>query len=157
MIWKIIKDKNLRKYFSLPLWCEEKYYFFPLGNRNCNDVSGAIKVRIPQELDVVAFWPWNLDVMFFWSWNLDVLAFCLLKKRLGITMSWLICLRFLMSWFFGVGISMLWLFGLWISMSWFFSLGILMSWFLGLGISMLWYMCLHGLIFVFTKSIMPHN
>ena len=31
MIWKIINDINLRKYFPLPLWC------FPLGNLNCND------------------------------------------------------------------------------------------------------------------------
>ena len=90
-------------------------------------LDGGIRVRILQELDVVAFWPWNLDVV----------AFCSLKKHLGITMSWLICLRFSMSWFFGLGISM--------------------SWFFGLGISMSWYMCLHGLVFVFTKSIMPHN
>ena len=105
-------------------------------------------VRIPQELNVVAFW----------SWNLDVVAFCPLKKRLGITMLWLICLRFSMSWFFGLGISMSWffglgismswLFGLGISMSWFFGLGISMSWFFGLGISISWYMCLHGLVFV---------
>ena len=77
-------------------------------------------------LDVVAFWSWNLDVVVFWSWNLDVVAFCPLKKRLGITMSWLICLRFSMSWLFG------------------------------LGISMSWYMCLHGLVFVIivkTKKI----
>ena len=31
MIWKIIKDINLRKYFPSPLWC------FPLRNLNCND------------------------------------------------------------------------------------------------------------------------
>ena len=29
------------------------------------DISGGIRVRIPQELDVVAFWPWNLDVVVF--------------------------------------------------------------------------------------------
>ena len=75
-------------------------------------------VRIPQELNVVAFW----------SWNLDVVVFCPLKKRLGITMLWLICLRFSMSWVFGLGISM--------------------SWFFGLGIPMSLYMCLHGLVFV---------
>ena len=28
-------------------------------------LSGGMRVRIPQELDVVAFWPWNLDVMVF--------------------------------------------------------------------------------------------
>ena len=28
------------------------------------------------------------------TWNLDVVAFCPLKKRLGITMLWLICLFF---------------------------------------------------------------
>ena len=28
-------------------------------------LSGGIRVRIPQELDVVAFWPWNLDVVVF--------------------------------------------------------------------------------------------
>ena len=100
-------------------------------------ISGGIRVRIPQELDVVAFWSWNLDVVVFQPWNLDVVAFCPLKKCLGITMSWVNCLRFSMSWLFGLGISM--------------------SWFFGLGISMSWYMCLHGLVFVFTKSIMPHN
>ena len=88
----------------------------------------GIRVRIPQELDVVAF--------------------CPLKKRLGITMPWLICLRFSMSWFYGLGISMSWLFGLGISMSWFFGLGISMSWFFGLGISISWYMCLHRLAFI---------
>ena len=70
------------------------------------DIRG-LRVRIPQELDFVAFS----------SWNLDVVAFCPLKKRLGITMLWLICLRFSMSWFFGLGISMSWFFGLGISMS----------------------------------------
>ena len=75
-------------------------------------LSGGIRVRIPQELDVVAFWSWNLDVVVFQSWNLDVVAFCPLKKCLGITMSWLICLRFSISWFFGLGISMSWFFGL---------------------------------------------
>ena len=83
-------------------------------------ISGGIRVRIPQELDVVAFW----------SWNLNVVAFSPLKKRHGITMSWLICLRF----------SMLWRFSPRISMSWFF----------GLGIPMSWYMCLHGFICVIT-------
>ena len=28
-------------------------------------LSGGIRVRIPQELNVVAFWPWNLDVVVF--------------------------------------------------------------------------------------------
>ena len=28
-------------------------------------ISGGIRVRIPQELDVVTFWPWNLDVVVF--------------------------------------------------------------------------------------------
>ena len=28
-------------------------------------LSGGISVRIPQELDVVAFWSWNLDVVVF--------------------------------------------------------------------------------------------
>ena len=91
-------------------------------------VSGGLRVRIAQELDVVAFWSWNLDVVAFQPWNLDVVAFCPLKKCLGITMSWVNCLRFSMSWLFGLGISMSWLFGL--------------------GISMSWYMCLHGLAFV---------
>ena len=100
-------------------------------------ISGGIRVRIPQELNVMAFWSWNLDVVVSKSWNLDVVAFCRLKKCLGIMMSWVNCLRFSMSRFFGLGISMSWLFGL--------------------GISMSWYMCLHGLVFVFTKSIMPHN
>ena len=59
-------------------------------------VSDDIRVRIPQKLEAVAFWSWNLDVMIFQSWNLDVVAFCPLKKHLGITMSWLNCLRFSM-------------------------------------------------------------
>ena len=88
-----------------------------LGGIRVRILSGGKRVRIPQELDVVAFW----------FWNLDVVAFCPLKKRLRITMSWLICLRFSMSWFFGLGISISWFFDLGISMSWFFGLGILMS------------------------------
>ena len=43
-------------------------------------VSGAIRVRISQELDVVAFWPCNLDLVVFQSWNLDVVAFVLSKN-----------------------------------------------------------------------------
>ena len=86
-------------------------------------LSGGIRVRIPQELSVVAFWSWNLDAVVFQSWNLDVVAFCPLKK----------CLEISMPWFFGLGISMSWVFGL--------------------GISMSWYMCLHGLVFVFIMKI----
>ena len=97
------------------------------SNKQVGELSGGIRVRIPQELDVVAFWCWNLDVVVFQPWNIDVVAFCPLKKCLGITMSWVTCLHFSMSWLFG------------------------------LEISMSWYMCLHGLVFVFTKSIMPHN
>ena len=102
-------------------------------------LSGGIRVRIPQELDVVAFW----------SWNLDIVAFSTLKKHLGITMPWLICLHFSMPWCFSPRISMSRFFGLGISTSWFFALGIPMS----------WYMCLHSLVFVIivkTKEIM-HN
>ena len=69
------------------------------------------------------------------------------EKCLGITISWLSCLRFSMSWCFSPQISM----------SWFFGLGISMSRFFGLEISMSWYMCLHGLVFVFTKFILPHK
>ena len=32
---------------------------------NLGIISGGIRVRIPQELDVVAFWSWNLDVVVF--------------------------------------------------------------------------------------------
>ena len=60
-------------------------------------LSRGIGARISEEIDVVASCSWNLDVVVFYSWNLDVMAFCPLKKRLGITMSWLICLRFLRS------------------------------------------------------------
>ena len=69
-------------------------------------VSEGIRVRIPQKLDVLAFWSWNLDVVVFQPWNLDVVAFCPLKKCLGITMPWVNCLRFSMSWLFRLGISM---------------------------------------------------
>ena len=54
-------------------------------------VSRGIRVRIPQELDVVAFWSWTLNVVVFQSWNLDVVAFCPLKKCLEITMLWVNC------------------------------------------------------------------
>ena len=47
---------------------------------NHRGIPGGIRVRIPQELDVVAFWSWNLDVVVFQPWNLDVVAFCPLKK-----------------------------------------------------------------------------
>ena len=70
-------------------------------------VSGGIKVTIPQELDVVAFWSWNLDVAVFQFWDL-VVAFCPLKKWFGITMSWINCLRFSVSRLFGLGISVSW-------------------------------------------------
>ena len=76
--------------------------------------------------------------MAFWSWNLDIVAFSTLKKHLGITMPWLICLHFSMPWCFSPRISMSRFFGLGISMSWFFGLGISMSWLFGLGISMSW-------------------
>ena len=111
-------------------------------------VSGGIRVRIPQELNVAAFWSQNLDVVVCQSWNLDVVAFCPLKKRLGIMMLWLICLHFSMLWCFSPRIPMSWFFGLGILMSSFFDFGISMSWFFGLGIPMSWYMCLHGLVFV---------
>ena len=84
------------------------------------------------------FLVFDLSVVVFWSWNRDVVAFCPLKKRLGVTMSWLICLHFWMSWCFSPRISILWFLGLGISMSWFF----------GLGIQMSLYICLHGLVFV---------
>ena len=29
------------------------------------NISEGIRIRIPQELDVMAFWPWNLDVVVF--------------------------------------------------------------------------------------------
>ena len=44
---------------------------------NAAQLSGGIWVRIPQELDIVAFWSWNLDVVVFWSWNLNVVVMCL--------------------------------------------------------------------------------
>ena len=66
----------------------------PTPNALLRIVLGGIRVRIPQELDVVAFW----------SWNLDVVAFCLLKNCLRITMSCLICLRFSMLWCFSTRI-----------------------------------------------------
>ena len=84
-------------------------------------VSGGLRVRIAQELDVVAFW----------SWNLDVVAFRPVKKRLGITMSWLICLRFSMSWCFSPRLSMSRIFE-----SLCRSFGISMSWFFGFGVPM---------------------
>ena len=106
--------------------------------------SGGLRVGIAQELDVVAFWYWNLDVV----------AFRPVKKRFGITMSWLISLRFSISWCFSARLSMSQIFE-----SLCRSFGISMSWFFGLGVPMSWYMCLHGLIFVIivkTKNI-SHN
>ena len=119
-----------------------------LNDRHRYFLSGGITVRIPQDLDVVAFWSWNLDVVVFQSWNLDVVAFHPLKKCLGITMSWFNCLCFSMSWCFSPRISM----------SRFFGLGILLSWFFGLGTLISWYMCLHGLVFVFiVKTEKPRK
>ena len=107
-------------------------------------VSGGLRVRIAQELDVVAFW----------SWNLDVVAFRPVKKRLGITMSWLICLRFSMSWCFSPRLSMSRIFE-----SLCRSFGISMSWFFGLGVPMSWYMCLDGLVFIIIvkRKKITHN
>ena len=93
--------------------------------------QGAWRVRVPRKPDVLAFWSWNLDAVVFRPWNLDVVAFCPLKKCLGITMSWVNCLRFPMSRFFGLGISMSWDRGV-----------------VDRGP--------HGLVFVFAESIMPH-
>ena len=95
-------------------------------------LSGDIRVRNLQELDIVAFWSRNLDVGAFQSWKFNVMAFCPLKKGLGIMISWLICLHFSISWcpesrsprilksqFFGFEISMSWFFGIGIPMSWY--------------------------------------
>ena len=92
--------------------------------------------------------------MAFWSWNLDVVAFRPVKKRLGITMSWLICLRFSMSWCFSPRLSMSRIFE-----SLCRSFGISMSWFFGLGVPMSWYMCLYGLVFVIIikRKKITHN
>ena len=81
---------------------------------------GGIRVRIPPGTQCCGFLALkSRDVVGFQSWNLNVIVvFCLLKKCLGIMMSWLLCLHFSMPWFFSLGISMSWLFGLGISMSW---------------------------------------
>ena len=104
------------------------------------ELSGGIRVRIPQELesrcrgflssekmpwnhdvvaclspflDVVVFWFWNLDVMAFWSWNLDVVAF----------------------WSWNLDVVVFW--------SWNLDVVVFWSWNLNVVI-----MCLHGLVFV---------
>ena len=122
-----IYSPYLRLEDVLAIHLQDPFQTFSRRFQDVFKISGGIRVRIPQKLDVVTFWSWNLDVVVFRPWNLDVVAFCPLKKCLGITMSWVNCLRFSMSWLFG------------------------------LGISMSWYMCLRGLVFVFTKSIMLHN
>ena len=43
--------------------------------RSKAQLSGGIRVRIPQKLHVVAFWSWDLDVVVFWSWDLDVVVY----------------------------------------------------------------------------------
>ena len=112
------------------------------------ELSGGIRVRIPQKLDVVAFWSWNLDVVVFQSWNLDVVAFRPLKKCLGITMSWLNCLYFSMPWCFSPRISV----------PRFLVFESRCRRFLVLGFSMSWDMCLHGLVFVFiVKTEKPRK
>ena len=102
-----------------------RWYFFsekePFSWIYLLKVLGDIRVRIPQKLDVVAFWSWNLDVVAFQACNLDIVAFYPLKKCIGITMSWLSCLRFSMSWCFSPRIWMLRFFGPGILMSWFLS------------------------------------
>ena len=47
-----------RYYFLVLLYCS----VIPL---HVSCLSGGIRVRIPKELDVVAFWSWNLDVVVF--------------------------------------------------------------------------------------------
>ena len=56
-----------RYYFLVLLYCS----VIPLH------ISGGIRVRTSQELNVVAFWSWNLDVVVFWSWDLDVVVYSL--------------------------------------------------------------------------------
>ena len=142
MFWKII---NFFRWKTYTKHCTSNYVISRVKGLSspvlC--ISGGIRVRIPQELNVLAFWSWNLDVVVFWSWNLNVVAFCTLKKHLGIMMLWLICFCFLM----------LWCFSSWISVLRFFGPGILMLWFFGLGIPMWWYMCPHGLVFVIIVKI----
>ena len=61
-------------------------------------ISEGIRVRIQQELDVVAFWPWNLDVVVFLvlesrchgflssektPWNHDVVAYVSVSRCRG--------------------------------------------------------------------------
>ena len=97
-------------------------------------------------IKTVAFWSWNFDAMVFLVLESRYHRFFPLEKCIGITMSWLSCLYFSISWcfspeyrchgFFYLAISMLWFFGLEISIP---------------------YICLHSLVFVFTKSVMPHN
>ena len=61
-------------------------------------------------------WLFGLGVLmsgFFKSWNFDVVVLCPLKRCLGITMLWLICLRFSMSRCRGVLVPKSWCRGFW--------------------------------------------
>ena len=65
----------LFRYSTVVPWCSGYSAGVPRSVVPVFRLSGGIKVRIPQELDVVAFSSWNLDVVVFQSWNLDVVAF----------------------------------------------------------------------------------
>ena len=51
------------KYFLKKLMGHE--VFMSPGAPDDSFLSGGIRIRIPQELAVVAFWSWNLDVVVF--------------------------------------------------------------------------------------------
>ena len=62
-----VKALNIKfdlKITSKPLKKSE-IKLFPLVEQFVCKLSGGIRVRIPHELDVVAFWSWNLDVVVF--------------------------------------------------------------------------------------------
>ena len=40
-------------------------------------ISGDIRVRTPEKVDVVAFWSWNLNIVVSQSRNLDAVIFSL--------------------------------------------------------------------------------
>ena len=148
--WHKIRKFKLAKFLKIYCFINFPFWWYQgsiRGHKSQNSIGTRCRGFLALESQCLVF-------LVLKSWCRGFLSS---EKRLGITMSWLICLRFSMSWFFGLGILMSWFFGLGISMSWFFGLGISMSWLFGLGISMSWYMCLHGLVFVFTKSIMLHN
>ena len=109
--FKLAKFLKIYCFINFPFWW---YQGSIRGHKSQNSIGTRCRGFLALESQCLVF-------LVLKSWCRGFLSS---EKRLGITMSWLICLRFSMSWFFGLGILMSWLFALGISMSWLFSLDV---------------------------------